>query len=288
MNPTIYQAPKPMPPTTKSDRLPITRRAKAPPSFTLTKRDVLILQALADYGQLTSEHIQRLYFPTVSSSSASCRLRLRLLYHHGYVQRKEQPQVLTDGRKPLVYFLDTLGARTLEEFTSKTFKRADPHINPHLLLINDLRVAVATSAQKNGWTVEQWVDERTIRRHNLVVSPDGYFRLVVPLERERVYHCVVECDRGTETLQTFAGKVSAYDTLYNSGKYREVFGATSMRVLVVALSVERMMNLKSAVEQAGGKSRYFFTTYEDLKGDIFTEDIWYLGGKLGKDRFFTP
>jgi len=33
-------------------------------------------------------------------------MRLKLLFHHGYLFRDEQPTKLTEGRRPLVYVLD--------------------------------------------------------------------------------------------------------------------------------------------------------------------------------------
>ena len=58
---------------------------------------------------LTSEHIQALHFPT-KAGRTHCQMRLKLLFHHGYLFRDEQPTRLTEGRRLLVYFLDQKGA----------------------------------------------------------------------------------------------------------------------------------------------------------------------------------
>jgi len=57
---------------------------------------------------LTSEHIRALYFPT-KAGQTHCQIRLKLLFHHGYLFRDEQPTKLAEGRRPLVYFLDQRG-----------------------------------------------------------------------------------------------------------------------------------------------------------------------------------
>src|SRR5690349_4952738 len=105
----------------KNDRLPRQRQAgRALPPFRLTVRDLAILQAVAQYRALTSPQIVALFFPTGPAARAlgkinpRCQHRLQLLYHYGYLYRDEQPQKLSDGRLPFVYFLDAQGAQVLE------------------------------------------------------------------------------------------------------------------------------------------------------------------------------
>jgi predicted transcriptional regulator len=94
------------PGNTGKQRLPQLQRASKDtlPSFRLTERDIEIIQAVYAYRALTTDHIETLLFSP--STHSRCLFRLKNLYHHGFLLRTEQPQSLTEGRKPFVYWLD--------------------------------------------------------------------------------------------------------------------------------------------------------------------------------------
>ena len=93
------------------DQHPGKRTEKAVPNIRLTTRDIAILEAVYTYRALTTQHIETLLFSP--STRSRCSLRLKYLYHHGYVLRTGQPQELTAGRKPYVYWLAPKGAALL-------------------------------------------------------------------------------------------------------------------------------------------------------------------------------
>ena len=66
------------------------------------------IQSVYEFRALTTEQIAALHFRT-KAGRTHCQTRLKLLYHHGYLFRDEQPIKLTEGRRPLVYFLDRKG-----------------------------------------------------------------------------------------------------------------------------------------------------------------------------------
>jgi hypothetical protein len=104
--------------STSKLRLPRYRRAEKPPRMRVMPRDVAILRWIHTCHFLTREQIERLLFhpengqghPTKTSIALR---RLRLLYHHRYLQRLEKPISPGNGSAPMIYFLDRRGARLL-------------------------------------------------------------------------------------------------------------------------------------------------------------------------------
>src|SRR5688500_17597587 len=100
---TIFQRPPKQKPSRlqpRKIRLPRSQRAGAAllPGFRLTRRDIAVVDAVYRYRALTTPLVEQLLFSP--STRSRCRLRLKYLYHHGYLRRAEQPQTLTEGRKP--------------------------------------------------------------------------------------------------------------------------------------------------------------------------------------------
>ena len=122
--------------------------------FRMTARDEEILRAVYRFRVLTSVQIERLLFLTPGKpkpSNTRCNLRLQGLFHHGFLARSEQVQKITDGRKPLLYFLDRRGAEYLAaqdetEVTALDWRPSHNRISPlfldHLLQTNDVRIDI--------------------------------------------------------------------------------------------------------------------------------------------------
>lgn len=276
------------------------------PGFRLTLRDLDILRAVCVCRALTAPQIEALFFTHPNDSrgvNARCKLRLRLLYHHGYLFRDEQPTKLSEGRKPLVYFLDRLGAESLSnlEGCEVDWNPRDNDVSypflEHLLATNDIRVAVTLSAKHHALDIPVWLDDKTLKsrqmkdtvilkgekggREKAAVVPDSYFRLET---QEDLFNFFVECDLGTVTLDAtgtgkrdWARKIHAYLEYYRSGAYEKRYQTKDIRVLTVTRSEKRMRNLKEVTEAAGAKSRFWFTTFDAVReADILTSPIWAL------------
>lgn len=296
-------------------RLPITRRAACGdlPPFRLSRRDREIIRAVYEYRALTTVQIERLFFPPVKRSSAAsaegggkinprCQHRLKMLYHHRFLFRDEQPQKLSEGRKPLVYFLDEAGAALLVEANHEAIDWA-PDDNDvswaflqHQLATNDFRVTITAAARRRGVTIASWIDDKSLKSPHMkdyvvlkgpqggtrqvAVVPDGFF--ILDTNDDKLYRCFLEIDRGTVTAsyrddgrRDWAHKVRAYLEYYSSGKYRARYGATGMRVLTVTTGARRLAHLKAVTEATGGKSRFWFATFGDLTVDtVLTEPVW--------------
>jgi hypothetical protein len=216
-------------------RLPRLKRARSEhlPGFSLTQRDIAIVQAIWDYRALTAEHIEALFFPQSMvqgrrQTNSNCQTRLRQLYHRGLVLRKEYPMAIGEPRKPLVYWLDRAGAELLAtsrgiEFSGVGWRPGSYKVGlqflSHLLATNTVRVQLVRSAHAHGFSVSEWRDEALLRiahaadRVTIVtpqdtlqettVIPDGYFVLTMPAGRGQAlrYPYFVEIDRRTVTGQ---------------------------------------------------------------------------------------
>jgi hypothetical protein len=295
-------------------RLPITRRADTAnlPRFALTPRDVEIVRAVYEYRALTTPQIEALFFSPSADEPQSprhkidtrCQHRLSLLYHAGYLFRDEQPTKLSEGRRPLVYFLDERGAALLSDTlrvprAQLDWRSRDNDVSwpflEHLLATNTIRIAVTISAKANGYELLRWIDDKSLRRaeqkdyvvlrgpsgsqQRVAVVPDGYFALKVG---KRIYHRFLETDLGTVTGQAskpgrrdWARKVAAYLEYYKSGGYLRRYGAQGIRVLTVTTTDSRLHTLQSVTEASGGRQLFLFTTFARLaSADALTGPIW--------------
>jgi hypothetical protein len=238
-------------------------------------------------------------------------MRLKLLFHHGYLFRDEQPTKLTEGRRPLVHFLDQKGAALLQErgFWQEEIDWRPEHNQvgssfiEHLLRTNDVRVAMVVAAEKGGFTIKKWLDDGTLKRRQMkdhvtftgpqgarlkaAVIPDGYFILG---NAEYDSHHFLEVDLRTVTGQSgrwgrrdWHRKVRAYLAYYHSGQYEKRYGTTKGRVLTVTTGERRLENLKTITEKAGGRSRFWFSTFEQLTPDaVLTQPIWQVAAREGR------
>ena len=277
-------------------------------TFRMTARDEEILRAVYRFRVLTSVQIERLLFLTPGKpkpSNTRCNLRLQGLFHHGFLARSEQVQKITDGRKPLLYFLDRRGAEYLAaqdeiEVTALDWRPSHNRISPlfldHLLQTNDVRIDIELACKlHSGYSLGQWIDDRALKEHTMreyvviagargqgrrvAVIPDGFF--IIQDADDSRYPTLLEVDMGTESSRMIKQKVAAYREFEKSGRYSQKYGAgrATMRVLFVTTSDVRMRNMKRATEAVGGKYNFWFSTFAQVTAESFLHaPIWYVPG----------
>lgn len=279
------------------------------PAFRITNRDRAILYAVRQCRVLTTTQIEMLLFSPRAgqehrTNTSNCQYRLQQLYHRGYLDRDEQPQKLSDGRKPYLYVLDRAGARLLAALDKPdgavprwSSRRSSfrPLFLEHLLATNDVRVSLTVASRDAGVVVARWLDEPELRQHHssdrvtiagpkggtvqTTVVPDGYFVLTMG---ERETHQFLEIDRGTVTgersvwgTKDWARKVAAYLAYYHAGHFRRRYRTRSLRILTVTTSDQRLENLLAITERVSGKARFWFTTFARLRpASVLTQPIW--------------
>lgn len=292
--------------------------ATFPPA--LTRRDYLMLKTIAEYGALTAQQVSMLFFPPATTHSkviphSNCQYHLKRMRDLNYVQRVERYQLLTEGKKPYLYAVTRKGIQALAAFLDCevqdiSWRHTDvrltaPYVE-HLILMNDVRVAIAKAVQdKPSLQLLTWHDELTLKQthhrdtipvktpqgktHTGKLIPDAYFVLSTQSHQENK-HFFVEIDRATETgtssderQRTWMRKITMYLVYYQrNGLYEQRYGTHKGRVLTVTTNEARLHNLKRLTEEAGGKQRFWFTTFERLNAQtVLTGSIWQMAHAQG-------
>ncbi len=223
-----------------------------------------------------------------------------MLYHYGFIERAEQPQRLSEGRKPLIYFLDREGASFLETKYDLPvdWKPKDNRVSQlfldHLLQVNAIRVALTLSARQHAFSIDHWLDDKRLKspqmkdqvellgdggkRTKAAVVPDAYFHLQT---EEDSYNFFLEADMGTVTGESskwerrdWGRKVRAYLEYYRSGGYEARYKTKDLRILTVTTGEARLTHLKGVTERAGGRARFWFTTFKRIENqDILLDHL---------------
>lgn len=280
-------------------RLPRYRRARHPPPFRLTDRDLRILHHLHDLRLLDRAQIQRLEFTPAGTSA--CKRRLTLLFHHAYVDRRYAANNAPFGASRSAYCLDRTGAETLAEHLGKDLRdldwraddaRRDGLFLEHLLDTNDVFIAMRDACA--GSMALDWISERALRREltgvklsgglqvdgaDLVPIPDAH----VLLKGRDAYAFAVELDRGAVEERRVRRKMVAYGEWLNSGAWSAHLPGPTPRVLFVVAagttSDARMQRLVRWCEAEGGRSLFWFAEHGDVvRCDVLREPIWTVAG----------
>lgn len=277
----------------KRQRIRRDERPEKPKPIRLTERDLDVMEAVADCRLLSTQQLQTLFFPSLHRTYE----RLQALYHHAYLDRLFLGVQTAMMNTPILYIIDKRGVellrakRGLDIAWNVQLKRVKPTFLEHALAINAVRVSVMKACNQMGRSLIQWQGENELksdydyvqirdengRIKSVSLIPDSYFALQVTSGKT---HFFLELDRGTMQLSRFQRKISAYIAYYHSGLSKKRFGTSRFRVLTVASSKERAENLKRVTEEAGGESRFWFTSLEQvLPETVLDEAIWSVAGR---------
>lgn len=286
--------------TNTSVRRPRFRRATAAmPIMQITERDLEILRRIALHRFLRSSQIADL----VGGSPRQVRHRLKLLYHHGYVER---PMAQIDyyqrgGSKEMVYGLASRGAGRLRRDLNLPFYRMDWNRKnlragrlflEHALMISDVMVAVELGCRKHSGIRFLSRDDIPLpshaaktrepfhwhvnvsTRHSVGVIPDAVFGLEdahLPNGKNRAWF-FLEADRGTMPLarpnlnqSSFLRKMLAYEATWTQSIHRTRLGLNRFRVLTITHSAPRAVNLNALLAQLErGQGLFLFSDLQSL------------------------
>jgi len=273
-------------------RLPrFTRDPDAAGSFQFTKRDLEIMQLVAEHRFIRSEWIVKL----VGGSAQQVLRRLHLLFHHGYLDR---PRAQLDhyhegGSRSMVYGLASRGAGRLRrdlnmpfermEWTTRT-KRVGRLFIEHTLMVSDFMAGLELdcreradirllyphelpkpSGRENSREPFRWTVDLPGKRRVGVV-PDKVFVLEVTHSDGRIErtHHFLEADRGTMPIERrdlrqscVLRKLKAYEATQTMQVYRTRLGAERFRVLITCHQKERVDHIREAVGKMDTGRRLF-------------------------------
>ena len=277
--------------------LPRHNRVAIAPRMRLTARDVILLSLIWQYRVLRRDQIQQLLFPSKNTANE----RLKRLYQHGFLQRRWRPVEYGQGMGQALYLLDARGADLLAQRLGSdrgeihwraSHNKVSSLFLGHILMINDVRIALFLAAESAGHHIERWLTQEEISAspdhvclsgangsHRVAVIPDSYFCLHLGSRRA---HFFIEADRATVSNKRWARRVSAYLEHVRSSQYLRHHGAHCLRVLTVTTGVKRLANLKSTTERAGGGPMFWFATLGEVTVDaVLHRPIWRVAGQEG-------
>jgi hypothetical protein len=269
-------------PTTRSNRLPKHRRMpKQAPPIHLTERDRALLYDLYHFRFLPTALVVARHF----GSATRGRNRLKLLFHHGYVDRHFLPTA-GPGTGEAIYGLGP--AATSELATTYGLEPADvkrrrkpvePFFIAHELEIARFRIRVGELGAPLGVGTTDWTEgsAATLRLPGGRLTPDaiGWVRT-----RKARFAFALEVDRGTMTVGRVRAKFDRYAEAAASGALGALLDARRFRLLVIASSTKRLISLERAAREARA-TNVWLAPSEVVATDFLLEPRWLRPGKPG-------
>ncbi|WP_026895923.1 replication-relaxation family protein [Clostridiisalibacter paucivorans] len=199
-----------------------------------------------------------------------------------YIKKRSKP-----GSGEGVYFLDNQGAFFIAANKGLEKKEVnwDPRDNvvslgaiKHTLDIAEIRVCMENSQE---FKVKEFLGERRLGRISfqyeggeIVFNPDSKIEILKKLPDGKLAKILLllEYDRSTESLKSFAEKIQNYEKFYRSKKINEIFENIHPAVLIVSNHKTRTEKLKALVEKTKVENiKYYFTTLdENFKNNPFS------------------
>lgn len=288
-------------------RLPRFKRASTVALMQLADRDREIIRLVQRHRFLRSSHIVAL----TGGSPQQLSRRLKLLYHHGYLER---PRAQLEyyhraGSRHIVYGLGNKGGTLLKRELGVAFRpvsweeknRAVGRMFlEHALLVSDVMVALELACRASGRIRLLYDDQLALHSElqpfqwkvktrgglKLGVVPDRVFALEYPdrnSQSQRVYF-FLEADRGTMPVMrrtfsqtSFYRKLLAYEATWTQNLLRTHFGIRRFRVLTVTTCAARVKSLVEACSRLErGHGLFLFADRTILENDMLSP-IWRTG-----------
>ncbi len=273
----------------------------------LTERDRAIIRLVHRHRFLSSRQIIAL----LGGSQLQMLRRLKLLYHHGFMQRPRAQLRYYDtpGTPPIVYGLSTKGGTLLKQelgdipLWSEKNQGIGQMFLEHALLVSEAMVSIELACRKHGARLlyEDELDLPVKKQPfqwrvkiqggmNLGVIPDRVFALEYTNhagEVQRAYF-FLEADRGTMPVvrrhlaqTSFRRKLLAYEATWTNKVHQRHLGIPRFRVLTVTTIAARVKPLLLACSQLKrGHGLFLFADHSVLDSDVFSP-VWR-NGKTGE------
>jgi hypothetical protein len=292
----------PRPVKTDQKRLPKKARAKIPPAFRVTDRDVELLKAACKHRYLTVDQIAWL-FP--DSSKRGLENRLRFLYHNKYLNRVILHESVSHK---LIYTMTEKAARLIadRDQISRQEISWQRHLNQismshimHLLEVNSAVISLesAFSLAKeerkiNDYRVLLGVPEtykltvtlidQNGSRYNSSVVPDAVVVILFPNKEIGMFF--IEVDRATMTVARWQSKTVVYREYSRSPELQKRFKTNWFIVLTITTSEKRVMSLAQSSVAVGGIRAFWYTSADRIRPDSILSPIWVRAGDLFQIR----
>lgn len=280
-------------------------RSKNPRPIRITERDKQILETIHAFdGLMSRKQIDQLFFS--GKGRTQPRQRMRALFDHGYVSMPDTEEIHRVPVGEVIYWLDKKGAKLVAGLYGETLSQFPWRRKPrwsmleHDLTVNDIRIAVREACEASSLlSMEEWISDSTFRadpdkvsfktrtgqRKSRQVIPNAFFSILKSNKQNSSavaarFSFLLEVDMATESNPRFVREKTRAGKAYVGSKaYRERFGVSFGRYLIVTTSEQRLNHLKRATERAGGEKLFYFTTIERIKAQtVLAQPIWKLAG----------
>nr|MDQ3022809.1 replication-relaxation family protein [bacterium] len=283
----------PSKPKTDKKRLPRSSRAKNPPRFNIVERDILLIRAVLKYRFLSTRQVWWL-FPEASQKNMT--IRLRYLYHHGYLDRVVLP--VSSSRDSLIYAMTDKGAVLLAEREgidrsevkwNRYLNIVQPTHIQHLLAINDVLISLRRClelAKSKGELTDYRLYRGDPKKHRLTVQvrdldghrsnasviPDAILVIQPPQGEHGVYF--MEIDRATMSTGRWQEKVVVYREYSQSAQLQQAWKSNWAIVLTITTSERRLTSIAEKTVALGGRRGFWFTTSGEITPDTALNQLW--------------
>jgi hypothetical protein len=271
----------------------------------LTKRDREIIRLVYRHQFLRSHQIVAL----VDGSQQQVLRRLKLQYHHGYLERPRAQLEYYEkgGSRPMLYGLGNKGGKLLSQELGVAAARIERNHDigrmylEHAILVSDVMVSIELACRQSNGVRLLYEDQLALQLQNnefqwhvkvsdhgvtLGVVPDRVFALEYTDQTgqvQRVYF-FLEADRGTMpvvrsglTQTSFYRKLLAYEAMWIQKVHQRKLGIHRFRVLTVTTNAMRVKSLLDACSRLKrGHGLFLFADRTVLEKDLFSP-VWQCG-----------
>jgi len=272
----------------------------------LTERDRTIIRLVHRHRFLSSRQIIAL----VCDSQLQMLRRLKLLYHHGFLERPHAQLQYYDqpGTRPIVYGVSAKSVMLLKQERGDSLLWSEKNsaigqiFLEHALLVSETMVSIELTCRKHGvrllyedeldLPVEKQPFQWRVKIQggmNLGVIPDAVFALEYPDQTGQIQRAYffLEADRGTMpvvrkqlTQTSFRRKLLAYEATWANKVHQRHLGIQHFRVLTVTTIAARVQSLLQACSQLKrGHGLFLFADTSALEIDLFSPV--FRNGKTG-------
>ena len=207
-------------------------------------------------------------------STTRANARLLALYKEGLLRRFFQGT--TAGGKKAFYTLLPKGAR-LVGTTHRGFRHGNDELLTanffvaHQSAVNDVYcLAKYPSIPVPGTSFVRWMSFAEPLVQGISLIPDGYVEVT---NLTGLTAAFLEVDLGHEGKTVWKGKVRSYLRYATSGAFKEQFGQSRFRVLVIANTERRMHAIRSIVSNFTDKV-FWFSTLDAIRTNGLLGPVW--------------
>jgi hypothetical protein len=210
---------------------------------------------------------------------------------------------LDKKKQDIIYTLSRSGARELARLKGMEVSGLAGANKPsfffleHQLLVSEYMVSLEAALITSKARLVSWKSERQLKSKSgralrvpnplvpgerIPVIPDGMFSLNIT---GRTEFYMLECDRGTMSMQAIRKKMLGYLQLYRRGFHRSCFKVPHFRTLLVTTTPYRRDRMRSILK--GIKlipNLFWFATWKEITPDKVLRRIWL---KCNDDRLHS-